>query len=131
MRIAAASVSMDAAQTYREVDRQVTGFETRGPAMAGMTPADTFGVRLGNLINQQTTINQYTQSVIEQTSRGITPDQNPVTIFNLETRSGRIAAQVAASGIFLTEDGRVRSLQEVDLATEERPLANRELAAEA
>lgn len=38
------------------------------------------------------------------------------TTFQLRAGDGRILGQVAASGIFLTEDGEVRALQELDLA---------------
>ncbi len=38
--------------------------------------------------------------------------------FQLESPSGVLLGQIKASGIFLTEEGEVRSLQEVDLATD-------------
>jgi len=41
------------------------------------------------------------------------------TEFTLQGSSGEVIAQVAANGIFLTEDGEVRSLQEVDLAIDD------------
>ena len=45
---------------------------------------------------------------------------NVGTLFNLQSSDNELIGQVTASGIFLTEEGEVRSLQDVDLAIDDQ-----------
>jgi len=93
MQIAATTVSMDAARTYKEVDQRFTGL-SMGPPAAGSGQTDLFGIRLATMLASTT---QTTLSCRSEVSRA---DGEGATLAacgtnpGAETTLGQLAQQV-------------------------------------
>ncbi|WP_310600082.1 hypothetical protein [Desulfobulbus sp.] len=70
MNIAAATVSMDAARTYREVEQQFTGLSMGVAAAASPEQADSFGFRLATVLASATQTSLTCRSEVWRTDCG-------------------------------------------------------------
>ncbi len=108
MKIAATSVSMDAARTYKEVEQRQTGLHTLTGIVDTSAPLDDFSVRLSRTLASSSQTQLFTQSVVSPISKGsdsLTQAGDPPAV-DPEKAVSQLAEQVLGQPIT------IRTLQE-------------------
>lgn len=103
MNIAATSVSMDAARTYKDVEQRFTGLSMGAAPAAATEQTDLFGVRLASLLASTTQTTLACRSEVSQADSSNSPsldgcDTSPGT----EATLGQLAEQVVGQPVRIT-----------------------------
>ncbi len=97
MYIAATALSMDASQTYKEVDQRVSGL-TSTPVTAGSSNA--FGIRLASMLASTTQTQISCQSAICRTANSANPSSSSTAgIHPTSTLLSRMTEQVIGQSV--------------------------------